>query len=67
MTTVRPATPMDADAIGRIQVESWRVAYAGLLPEETIAYRSAGWQRDGEKKDVFQGASVVELRYRKQL
>ena len=172
MTKVRPATPTDADAIGRIQVESWRVAYAGLLPAETIAafdvearqqmwreglarggprpgsatfvalvdeetvgfatvgasdsedgigelyaiyvhpsswghgvgralieqselslrasgfpsallwvldgneraerfYRSAGWQHDGEKEgekeDVFQGADVVELRYRKQL
>lgn len=167
MAKVRPATPTDADAIGRIQVESWRFAYAGLLPAETIAafdvearqqmwreglaraprpgsatfvamvdeetvgfatvgacysevgigelyaiyvhpsswgsgvgralieqselslrasgfpsallwvldgneraerfYRSAGWRRDGEKEDVFQGADVVELRYRKQL
>ena len=167
MTTVRPATRLDADAIGRIQVETWRAAYAGLLPAETIAalnlearqqmwreglaraprhgsatfvatlaaetvgfatvgashsedgigelyaiyvhppswghgagralieqselslrgsgfpsallwvldgnaraerfYRSAGWNRDGEKEDVFQGANVVELRYRKQL
>jgi len=30
-------------------------------------YRSAGWHRDGEKEDLFQGANVVELRYRKQL
>ena len=168
MTTVRPATAADADAIGRIQVESWRAAYAGLLPAETIAafdvearrqmwreglsraptagsatfvavdddeivgirdgrrlpvrgrrpascgrststrrrgarrraradrsvrasrcatrasrsallwvldgneraerfYRAAGWERDGEKEDVFQGATVTELRYRKQL
>ena len=167
MTTVQPATQNDADAIGRIQVESWRVAYMGLLPAATIAafdvegrqqmwreglarapqpgsatfvatrggetvgfatvgesysedgigelyaiyvhpsswghgvgralieqselslrdsgfpsallwvldgneraerfYRSAGWLRDGEKDDVFQGADVVELRYRKQL
>jgi GNAT superfamily N-acetyltransferase len=165
--TVRRATAADADAIGRIQVESWRAAYAGLLPEETIAafdvaarqqlwreglarpprpgsatfvavveaeivgfatvgaslsedatgelwaiyvhpttwghgagralievseqslrdsgftqallwvlegneraerfYRAAGWTRDGEKEDVFQGATVTELRYRKQL
>ncbi len=165
--TVRQATAADADAIGRIQVESWRAAYSGLLPEETIAafdvetrrqmwreglsrtprpgsatfvalveaeivgfatvgaslsedgtgelwaiyvhpttwsrgtgralieaseqslrdsgftqallwvlegneraerfYRAAGWTRDGEKEDVFQGATVTELRYRKQL
>jgi GNAT superfamily N-acetyltransferase len=37
VTTVRPATLADADAIGRIQVESWRQAYDGLLPPETIA------------------------------
>ena len=30
-------------------------------------YRAAGWERDGEKEDVFQGATVTELRYRKQL
>jgi ribosomal protein S18 acetylase RimI-like enzyme len=167
MTTVRLATVSDADAIGRVQVETWKTAYAGLLPQETIDafdvsarqamwreglgraprpgsatflalveddvvgfaavgashsengagelyaiyvdpghwgrgagralierseaslresgfpsallwviegneraerfYRAAGWERDGEKEDVFQGALVTELRYRKQL
>jgi len=164
-TSVRPATSADADAIGRLQVETWTVAYAGLLPQETIEafdasarqamwheglsraprpgsatfvalveeevvgfatvgasysedgtgelyaiyvhpsswgngagralieraeaslresgfpsallwvlegneraerfYRAAGWERDGEKEDEFQGATVTELRYRK--
>ena len=167
MTTVRHATSADADAIGRVQVETWRTAYADLLPQETIEsfdvgarqamwrdglgrtprpgsatfvalvedevvgfatvgashsedgageiyaiyvdpehwghgagraliersetslresgfanallwvidgneraerfYRAAGWKRDGEKTDVFQGAAVTELRYRKRL
>ena len=167
MTEVRQATSADADAIGRVQVETWRVAYAGLLPQKTIDafdvgerqamwreglgrtprpgsatfvavvadeivgfttvgasysedgtgelyaiyvdpsrwghgagrmliecaeeslresgfpkallwvlkgneraerfYRAAGWEHDGEKEDVFQGATVIELRYRKQL
>jgi GNAT superfamily N-acetyltransferase len=167
VTSVRPATSTDADAIGRIQVETWRAAYAALLPQETIDafdiearqamwreglertprpgsatfvalvadeivgfatvgaspseegtgelyaiyvdpsswgtgagralieraeaslrdsgfqsallwvlagneraerfYRAAGWAHDGEKEDDFQGASVTELRYRKQL
>jgi GNAT superfamily N-acetyltransferase len=167
MTIVRPATSDDADAIGRVQVETWRAAYAGLLPQETIDafdvsarqnmwreglsrtprpgsatfvallddevvgfatvgaassepeagelyaiyvhpsrwghgagralieraeeslrksgfprallwvlegneraesfYRAAGWTHDGEKQDDFQGATVTELRYRKQL
>jgi GNAT superfamily N-acetyltransferase len=30
-------------------------------------YRAAGWEQDGEKEDVFQGATVTELRYRKRL
>jgi hypothetical protein len=30
-------------------------------------YRAAGWEPDGSKVDVFQGAAVTELRYRKRL
>jgi hypothetical protein len=30
-------------------------------------YRAAGWEPDGQKEDVFQGAMVSQLRYRKQL
>jgi GNAT superfamily N-acetyltransferase len=37
MVTVRLAGVADADAIGRIQVETWRAAYAGLMPDEAIA------------------------------
>jgi ribosomal protein S18 acetylase RimI-like enzyme len=37
MVTVRLATADDADAIGRVQVETWRAAYTGLLPDEAIA------------------------------
>jgi GNAT superfamily N-acetyltransferase len=166
MVVVRLAGVDDADAIGRIQVESWRAAYTGLMPDEVIAgfdvesrqrlwrewyeqpwpgsvvfvavhdghvvgfansgpcreevsagelyaiyvlptswgtgagraliqrteewmrssgfgeailwvldgndraerfYRAAGWEQDGRKVDEFQGATVVELRYRKRL
>ena len=163
----RPATSGDANAIGRVQVETWTIAYADLLPRETIEafdvsarqemwreglgraprpgsatfvalveeevvgfatvgasysedgtgelyaiyvdpsswghgagralieraeaslresgfpsallwvlegneraerfYRAAGWEHDGEKEDDFHGATVTELRYRKQL
>ena len=167
MPKIRAAAAEDANAIGRIQVETWTTAYAGLLPQETIDafdvsarqamwreglgrapragsatfvalvddeivgfasvgashseegtgelyaiyvhparwglgagralmdrteasmrdsgfpaallwvlegneraeqfYRAAGWEPDGEKVDDFQGATVTELRYRKQL
>ena len=36
MVTVRLATAEDGDAIGEIQVETWRAAYRGLLPAEAI-------------------------------
>lgn len=36
MVTVRLARADDADEIGRIQVETWRTAYAGLMPDEAI-------------------------------
>jgi GNAT superfamily N-acetyltransferase len=34
--TIRRATADDADAIGRVQVETWRAAYRGLLPDEIV-------------------------------
>jgi GNAT superfamily N-acetyltransferase len=34
---VRLATAADADAIARMHVESWRVAYTGLMPDEAVA------------------------------
>ena len=34
---VRAATVADADAIGQVQVETWRAAYRGLMPDEAIA------------------------------
>jgi len=37
MVTVRLAGAADADEIGRIQVETWRAAYTGLMPSEAIA------------------------------
>ena len=37
MVTVRLASLADADAIGRIQVETWRAAYTGLMPDEAVA------------------------------
>lgn len=37
MVTVRLASAADADAIGRIQVETWRAAYTGLMSDEAVA------------------------------
>ena len=34
--SVRPATQQDADEIGRIQVETWRIGYRNVLPEPVL-------------------------------
>jgi GNAT superfamily N-acetyltransferase len=35
--SVRPARPDDADEIGRIQIETWRTAYAAFVPASVLA------------------------------
>ena len=36
MITVRVADSRDTRAIATVQVESWRVAYAGLIPDDVL-------------------------------
>jgi GNAT superfamily N-acetyltransferase len=33
---IRPATPADAEAIARVHVQSWREAYAGIVPDPVL-------------------------------
>jgi ribosomal protein S18 acetylase RimI-like enzyme len=45
---IRRATLDDASAVGHIHVESWKVAYRGLMPDDVIArtdlaYRTRFW------------------------
>jgi ribosomal protein S18 acetylase RimI-like enzyme len=62
MIRIRRATRRDAAAIGRVHVETWQAAYAGLLPDTLLAAmsdvrQSAWWSRllsdPGEAKGVF--------------
>ncbi len=46
--TIRLATSADAATIARIHVESWKVAYRGIMPDDVIArtdlaYRTRFW------------------------
>jgi len=46
--TLRRAGSGDAETVGRIHVESWNVAYRGIMPDDVIArtdlaYRTAFW------------------------
>jgi ribosomal protein S18 acetylase RimI-like enzyme len=47
---IRPATPKDAEAVARVQIESWRGAYKHLFSDEqlaaiSLAERTANWSR----------------------
>jgi GNAT superfamily N-acetyltransferase len=64
---VREAIAADADAIGRVQVETWRAAYTGLMPDETVASfdveaRQRMW-REGLAREPRPGSAtfVAEL------
>jgi GNAT superfamily N-acetyltransferase len=60
---IRPATVDDAAAIARVHVETWRAAYAGLLPDAGLAAMSvhAGASRwQGHLADPVVRAWVAE-------
>jgi GNAT superfamily N-acetyltransferase len=62
VTTVRGATVADADAIGLVQVKTWRAAYSGLMPDEAIAAfdvaaRQRMW-RDGLAREPRPGSAT---------
>jgi GNAT superfamily N-acetyltransferase len=39
--SVRPARPADAEAVARVQLSTWRTAYADLLPPDALALDEA--------------------------
>jgi GNAT superfamily N-acetyltransferase len=58
--STRPARAEDTDEVGRIQVRTWRAAYAALLPASTLdamdpRIQGASWSR------VTRPASVTRL------
>jgi ribosomal protein S18 acetylase RimI-like enzyme len=62
MIRIRRAKPGDASAIGRVHVETWQAAYAGILPNAMLVgmsdvRQSAWWSRaladPGEARGVF--------------
>lgn len=63
MVTVRLANSGDADAIGRVQVETWHAAYEGLMPDEAIAgfdveRRQQMW-REGLAREPQPGSATL--------
>jgi GNAT superfamily N-acetyltransferase len=42
---IRPATPDDAEAIERIRISGWRVAYRHVFPPEKLDAQPVDWSR----------------------
>ncbi len=65
MIRIRRATRNDATAIGRVHVETWQSAYAGLLPDAMLAGMSAVrqaamWSRSLADKEEQRGVFVAD-------
>jgi len=71
-TTIRQARLADARAIGRIEVETWRSTYAGMLPDRVLLNMSeqrqtASWagflrHRPGDVYVAERGAAAPRIR-----
>lgn len=59
MIRVRPARPADAAAIGRIHVETWRDAYAGLLPDRRLLRLSPSIEAERWHAAIADGRGAV--------
>jgi len=63
---IRRARPEDARGIAAVHVESWRSAYAGILPDRimvqmSVDQKATSWRRQIETTGNSQGLLVAEL------
>jgi len=63
---IRRAIPGDARGIARVHVETWRSAYAGILPDQVIVQMSvddkaAAWRRLIQRQDAVEAVVVAEV------
>ena len=62
---VRSATPADANAIARVQVDTWRTTYGGIVPDAHLAtlsyrHRESVWRRIISQKRSDDSQFVAE-------
>ena len=65
MIRVRAATQADARGIARIHVETWRSAYAGMLPDRTLIDmtvdgKAAAWRHNLGRPNMREAVLVAE-------
>jgi ribosomal protein S18 acetylase RimI-like enzyme len=63
---IRRAVPGDARGIARVHVETWRSAYAGILPDKVIVQMSvddkaAAWRQLIQRQDAVDAVIVAEI------
>jgi ribosomal protein S18 acetylase RimI-like enzyme len=63
---IRRAVPGDARGIARVHVETWRSAYAGILPDQVIVQMSvddkaAAWRQLVQRQDAVDAVIVAEI------
>ena len=62
---VRSATPADANGIARVQVDTWRTTYGGIVPDAHLAtlsyrHRDSVWRRIISRKRSDESQFVAE-------
>jgi GNAT superfamily N-acetyltransferase len=60
MTSVRPASDVDATAIGQVHVRAWQSAYRGIMPDVYLDGLSA-LERAGLWRDVLARANPEQM------
>jgi ribosomal protein S18 acetylase RimI-like enzyme len=66
LATIRRACSADAASVARVYVESWRTAYAGLLPDDvlidlSLREQEASWRRMLLRRRAANSIVVAEL------
>ncbi|MFO1113444.1 MAG: hypothetical protein U1E35_06150 [Rhodospirillales bacterium] len=66
LVRIRPGRPGDADAIARVYVESWRSAYAGLIPNGVLVRMSTSaqareWGQQLSRRNMADAVLVADL------
>lgn len=59
--TIRPARRGDGGALGRVYVETWRTAYAGMVPDTVLLDMNEGIQAARWEGLVERGSDLVKV------
>jgi uncharacterized protein YndB with AHSA1/START domain/ribosomal protein S18 acetylase RimI-like enzyme len=58
---IRPVRVEDAAAVARVHIDSWHVAYRGLVPDETLQRMTYEWSEERLRKSFAAGGEETYL------